>query len=203
MRDKKRKLAMSKKNIWYLPGPFHRYSEDIKALAKASGLRIVDASVTESREDAADDVPDVTIKELPKVLLIGGGNSSVDIDAFRAELESVGLIVESFAEQALARPEGDLGPIADRLFQVFEAVNAGVESLIRERDGEVEKAQNLQRKLDELVAQTAQGRQVSGEEREAKEVAELKAKLDASNVTYRANASKESLQKQVDELPKA
>lgn len=194
---------MSNKNIWYLPGPFHQYQEDVKALAKASGLRIVDASVTESREDAADDVPEVPIKEQPKVLLIGGGSSSIDIDAYRAELESVGLIVESFAEQALARPEGDLSPIADRLFQVFEAVNAGVESLIRERDGEVERAQNLQRKLDELVAQTAQGRQVSGEEREAKEVAELKAKLDAANVTYRANASKESLEKLVADLPKA
>lgn len=194
---------MSNKNIWYLPGPFHQYQEDVKALAKASGLRIVDASVTESREDAADDVPEVSIKEQPTVLLIDGGNASINIDAFRAELESVGLIVESFAGRELARPKGELGPIADRLFLVFEAVNAGVESLIRERDGEVEKAQNLQRKLDELVAQTARGRQVSGEEREAKEVAELKAKLDASNVTYRANASKESLQKQVDELPKA
>ncbi len=193
---------MSNKNIWYLHGPFHQYQEDVKALARANGLRIVDASVTESREDAADDVPEVSIKEQPTVLLIDGGNASINIDAFRAELESVGLIVESFAGRELARPKGELGPIADRLFLVFEAVNAGVESLIRERDGEVEKAQNLQRKLDELVAQTAQGRQVSGEEREANEVAELKAKLDAANVTYRANASKESLQKQVDELAK-
>ena len=35
-----------------------------------------------------------------------------------------------------------------------------------------------------------------------KEVEELKAKLDAAGVTYRANASKESLQKLVDDLPK-
>lgn len=35
-----------------------------------------------------------------------------------------------------------------------------------------------------------------------KEVEDLKAKLDAANVTYRANASKESLQKLVDDLPK-
>ena len=191
---------MSKKNIWYLPGPFHRYSEDIKALAKASGLRIVDASVTESREDAADDVPDVTIKELPKVLLIGGGNSSVDIDAFRAELETVGLIVESFADQALVRPEGDLGPIADRLFQVFEAVNAGVESLIRERDGEVEKVKALQLQLDGLLQQVDKAGQVDAE---AKETADLKAKLDEAKVPYRANASKESLEKLVADLPKA
>ena len=191
---------MSNKNIWYLPGPFHQYQEDVKALAKANGLRIVDASVTESREDAADNVPDVTVKEVPKVLLIDGGNPIVNIDAFRAELESVGLIVESFADQALVRPEGDLGPVAHRLFQVLEAVSAGVESLIRERNSEVEKVIALQRQVDELLVQADKAGQADAE---AKEVADLKAKLDAAKVTYRANASKESLQKQVDDLPKA
>ncbi|WP_017736507.1 hypothetical protein [Pseudomonas sp. CBZ-4] len=191
---------MSHKNIWYLPGPFHQYQEDVKALAKANGLRIVDASVTESREDAADDVPDVTVKEVPKVLLIDGGNSSVNIDAFRAELESVGLIVESFADQELARPEGELGPTAGRLFQVFEAVNAGVESLIRERDGEAEKVKALQLQVDDLIQQAAKARL---DDQDAKEIAELKAKLDEAKVPYRANASKESLEKLVADLPKA
>ena len=191
---------MSNKNIWYLPGPFHQYQEDVKALAKANGLRIIDASATESREDAADDVPEVTIKERPTVLLIGGGNSSVNIDAFRAELESVGLIVDSFADQALVRPEGDLGPIADRLFQVFEAVNAGVESLIRERDGEAEKVKALQLQVDDLLQQAAKARL---DDPDAKEIAELKAKLDEAKVPYRANASKESLEKLVADLPKA
>lgn len=191
---------MSNKNIWYLPGPFHQYQEDVKALAKANGLRIVDASVTQNREDAADDVPDVTVKEVPKVLLIDGGSSSIDIDAFRAELGSVGLIVESFADQALARPEGELGPIADRLFQVFEAVNAGVESLIRERDGEVAKVKALQLQVDDLLQQIDKA---GREDADAKEVADLKAKLDEAKVPYRANASKESLEKLVADLPKA
>lgn len=191
---------MSNKNIWYLPGPFHQYQEDVKALAKANGLRIVDASVTENREDAADEVPEVTIKERPTVLLIDGGNSSINIDAFRAELESVGMIVESFADQALVRPEGDLGPIADRLFQVFEAVNAGVESLIRERDGEVEQVKALQLQVDDLLQRADKAGQV---DTEAKEIADLKAKLDEAKVPYRANASKESLEKLVADLAKA
>ena len=191
---------MSNKNIWYLPGPFHQYQEDVKALAKENGLRIVDASVTESREDAADDVPEVTVKEVPKVLLIDGDGSSINIDAFRVELESVGLIVESFADQALARPEGELGPIADRLFQVFEAVNAGVESLIRERDGEVEKVKALQLQVDDLLQQIDKA---GLEDADAKEIADLKAKLDKAKVPYRANASKESLEKLVADLPKA
>jgi hypothetical protein len=191
---------MSNKNIWYLSGPFHQYQEDVKALAKANGLRIVDASVTENREDAADDVPEVTIKEQPTVLLIDGGNSSINIDAFRAELESVGLIVESFADQALARPEGELGPIADRLFQVFEAVNAGVERLIRERDGEAEKVKALQLQVDDLLQQVDKA---GREDADAKEISDLKARLDEAKVPYRANASKESLEKLVADLPKA
>lgn len=191
---------MSNKKIWYLPGPFHQYQEDVKALAKAAGLRIVDASVTENRDGEADDVPEVTIKEQPRVLLIDGGNSSINIDALRAELETVGLIVELFADQALVRPEGELGPVADRLFQVFEAVNAGVQILLNERDGEVEKVKALQKQVDELLAQADKAGQADAE---AKEIARLKATLEAANVTYRANASKESLQKQVDELHKA
>lgn len=191
---------MSNKNIWYLHGPFHQYQDDVKALAKASGLRIVDASVTESREDAADDMPDVTVKEVPTVLLIDGGNSSIDIDAFRAELESVGLIVESFADQELVRPENELGPIAGRLFQVFEAVNAGVESLIRARDGEAEKVKALQLQVGDLLQQVDKA---GREDAEAKEIADLKAKLDEAKVQYRANASKDSLEKLVADLPKA
>lgn len=124
----------------------------------------------------------------------------VDIDAFRVELEYVGLIVESFADQELARPEGELGPIADRLFQVFEAVNAGVESLIRERDGEAEKAKTLQHQVDDLLQQAAKARL---DDPDAKEVADLKAKLDEAKVPYRANASKESLEKLIADLPKA
>ncbi|WP_028941819.1 hypothetical protein [Pseudomonas vranovensis] len=126
-----------------------------------------------------------------------------DLEAQSDQLVLVRKIVESFAAQSLERPEGELGETTDHLLKVLEAVNAGIASLQRERDGEVEKAQDLQRKLDEFVAQTAQGRQVPDEEREAKEVAELKARLDAASVSYRANASKESLQKLIDDLSKA
>lgn len=135
-----------------------------------------------------------------RVLVVGAGSSGVDIDAFRAELEAVGLIVDSFAAQELALPDGELGPVAERLFLMFEAVNAGTESLIRERDGEAERAKTLQLQVDDLLQQAEKARQDGAE---ANEVAEHKAKLDAAKVTYRSNASKESLQKQVDELDKA
>ena len=133
-----------------------------------------------------------------RILVVG--SSSVNVDAFRAELEAVGLIVESFAAQELTRPDGELGPVADRLLQVFESANAGAEHLQRERNDYAGKVDILQKQVDDLLAQAEQGRHA---EAEAKEVAELKARLDAAKVTYRSNASKESLQKQVDELDKA
>lgn len=71
----------------------------------------------------------------------------------------------------------------------------GVESIRTEPDnsgahntGGGEQVQQLQQANAQLAAE--------------KEVEELKAKLDAAGVTYRANASKESLQKLVDDLPK-
>jgi len=194
---------MSKNNIWYLAGPFHQYQEDIKALAKENGLVIVDANSSESRRGEAKFVPEVTIRpELTQVsvLVEPGALSQEAVDRLKAELASIGLIVESFAVQSLDRPAGELGETASRLFEVLEAVNAGISSLQRERDGEVEKARVLQKQVDDLLAQAAKREFEDEESREAKEVAELKAKLDAAGVTYRANASKESLQKQVAEL---
>ena len=45
----------NKAPVWYLPGPFTRYNEDVKALAQKSGVRIVDARFVpeDGRKDAA------------------------------------------------------------------------------------------------------------------------------------------------------
>jgi septal ring factor EnvC (AmiA/AmiB activator) len=49
-------------NIWYLAGPMFQYNEDVKALARQAGLKIIDANVAVGRANAAEDVPEVTIK---------------------------------------------------------------------------------------------------------------------------------------------
>lgn len=51
-------------NVWYLAGPFYRYEQDVKKLAKAAGVRIIDANVTKSRKNAAnpEDLPSVSLK---------------------------------------------------------------------------------------------------------------------------------------------
>ena len=53
----------NKAPVWYLPGPFTRYNEDVKSLAQKSGVRIVDARFVpeDGRKDAAPE------KDLPKV----------------------------------------------------------------------------------------------------------------------------------------
>ncbi|GHS80322.1 hypothetical protein PAGU2196_11560 [Pseudomonas sp. PAGU 2196] len=143
---------------------------------------------------------DVSVVEVPTRVALVEGPDHAALDRLVTELASIGVIVDSFAAQRLERPEGELGETAGHLFQVLEAVNAGIASLQRERDGEVEKARVLQKQVDDLLAQTAKRELETDEIREANEVAELKATLDAANVTYRANASRESLQKQVAEL---
>jgi len=143
---------------------------------------------------------DVSVVEVPTRVALVEGPDHAELDRLVTELASIDVIVDSFAAQRLERPEGELGETAGHLFQVLEAVNAGIASLQRERDGEVEKARVLQKQVDDLLAQAAKRELETDESREAKEVAELKATLDAANVTYRANASKEALQKQVAEL---
>jgi hypothetical protein len=49
-------------NIWYLPGPFHRYEDDVKAIAKKEGLIIIDANVTEDRGGEVEKPPKATLK---------------------------------------------------------------------------------------------------------------------------------------------
>ena len=143
---------------------------------------------------------DVSVVEVPTRVALVERPDHAALDRLVTELASIGVIVDSFAAQRLERPEGELGETAGHLFQVLEAVNAGIASLQLERDGEVEKARVLQKQMDDLLAQAAKRELETDESREAKEVAELKATLDAANVTYRANASRESLQKQVAEL---
>ena len=199
---------MSRNNIWYLPGPFHQYQENVKELARENGLVILDANVAEGRKGAAKDVPEVTIRPELQALdvVVEAGSLSQDVvDRLTAELGSIGVIVESFAVQSLERPSGDLGETASRLFEVLEAVNAGVSSLKRERDGEVEKVVGLEQEKADLLKQNAELLKQIESLKPANadpEVEALKAKLDAANVSYRSNASKEALQKQVADLDK-
>ena len=56
-------MAKQKAPVWYLAGPFTRYNEDVKDLARKAAVRIVDARYVpeDQRKDAAPE------KDLAKV----------------------------------------------------------------------------------------------------------------------------------------
>ncbi|WP_223504209.1 hypothetical protein [Pseudomonas sp. GL-RE-29] len=148
---------MSNKNIWYLPGPFHQYQEDVKALAKAAGLRIVDASVTESRDGAAEDVPEVTIKELQAPAEIVGevslsqaevelqeaiGNLNAERDGLRGLIESL--------EGVSPLEHPGAGELPIRLFDALNKIHAGMTELAGSRDQIAQERNALQAEVDAL-----------------------------------------------------
>ncbi|MEO8642642.1 hypothetical protein [Pseudomonas sp.] len=186
---------MSNKNIWYLPGPFHQYQEDVKALAKDAGLRIIDANVTEGRDDEADNTPEVTLKEIEQqiVLVVGTGNNQVELEELigklRAESDTVRAVIVGLEAGEIEKPE--CGELAIRLFQALDGIRLQMVDLAGARDDLATENETLRNELAELNAG------------EGVEVEALKAKLDVAGVSYRANASKESLEKLVSELPKA
>ncbi|MNF91899.1 hypothetical protein D3C84_745210 [compost metagenome] len=194
---------MSQKNIWYLPGPFHQYQEDVKALAKENGLRIVDANATGSREDEADDVPEVTVRQVESapVMLIDG-QGGVDgaalqelIDKLYAERDGIVLLIEA-AEGLSELEHPGAGELPIRLFDALKAFHEGVVTIEGERDNLASEAEVLRAEVERLKA-------AAEPVDNAEKIAALKAKLDAANVPYRANASVESLEKAVADLQQA
>jgi hypothetical protein len=187
--------------IWYLPGPFHQYREDVKALAKEHGLRIIDASITENRDGEADDVPEVTVRQVEPapVLLIAdrGDHAALQelIDKLNAERDGIVLLIDA-AEGLSDLEHPGAGELPIRLFGALKAIHEGFEALTGERD-------NLAGEVESLRAEVERLKAAAEPVDNAEKIANLKAQLDAANVTYRANASVESLEKAVAELQQA
>jgi hypothetical protein len=187
--------------IWYLPGPFHQYREDVKALAKEHGLRIIDASITESREGEADDVPEVTVRQVepaPVLLIADNGDHAALqelIDKLSAERDGIVPLIDA-AEGLSDLEHPGAGELPIRLFGALKAIHEGFEALTGERD-------NLAGEVESLRAEVERLKAAAEPVDNAEKIANLKAQLDAANVTYRANASVESLEKAVADLQQA
>lgn len=182
--------------IWYLPGPFHQYRENVKELAKEHGLRIVDANVTEDREGEAVDVPEVTLRQAaPVPVLVIGGQGGVDgaalqelIDKLNAERDSVVLLIEA-AEGLAPLEHPGAGELPIRLFDALTSIHEGIASLKSKRDellGEVDS-------LRAEVARLTPGPQNNGSALDDLTVVQIKEQLDAKGVTYKVNDSKPEL----------
>ena len=153
-------------------------------------------NVVSAYEDA--DV-DVVVKDAVRVAVAGGVNQrelEQLIAALRAENDAVVFLVDGLKAGEITRPE--TGELANCLFDAFEAVQVSVGELTTERDGLLFIVDALRSEIEALKKVAA-----ADPTGDSGEIEALKAKLDAANVTYRANSSKDALEKLVADLPKA
>ena len=138
----------------------------------------------------------VSVKEAKRVQIVGATNQ-VELEkiiaALRAEHGSIQILVDGLEAGEIHRPES--GELALRLFEVLGTIHASVGELTAERDGLLLAIDGLRDEVEALKEAA-----VMPPAGEAGEIASLKAKLDEAKVPYRANASKESLEKLVAEL---
>jgi len=135
---------------------------------------------------------EVSVKEVTRVRVVGDGNQGELeelIGKLRIESDAIRALVYGLETGEIQKPEA--GELAIRLYDALDHIRTQIGELADNRDLLAADNGKLREELEALKA--GQG----------PEVEELKAKLDAAGVTYRANASKESLEKLVAELPKA
>ena len=113
----------------------------------------------------------------------------------RAERDGIVRLIDA-AEGLSDLEHPGAGELPIRLFGALKAIHEGFETLTGERD-------NLAGEVESLRAEVERLKAVAEPVDNAEKIAGLKAKLDSANVPYRANASVESLEKAVAELPKA
>lgn len=118
-----------------------------------------------------------------------------DNDMLRAERDGIVLLIEA-AEGLTELEHPGAGELPIRLFGALKAIHEGFETLTGERD-------NLAGEVESLRGEVARLKAAAEPVDNAEKIASLKAQLDAANVTYRANASVESLEKAVADLPQA
>ena len=143
---------------------------------------------------------DVEVVELPAPVTVGtqaiaSGDLSKLLADLQGESDAMVLLVDGLEAGEIHRPES--GELALRLFEVLGTINASVGELSTERDGLVLTVDALREEI-EAVKKVS----ITSQADEAGEIAALKATLDEARVQYRANASKESLEKLVAELAK-
>lgn len=118
-----------------------------------------------------------------------------DNATLRAERDGILRLIDAVEAQSDLEHPG-AGELPIRLFGALKSIHEGFEALTGERD-------NLAGEVESLRAEVERLKLAAAPVDNAEKIAGLKAKLDAANVPYRANASVESLEKAVSELPQA
>lgn len=141
---------------------------------------------------------DVSVKDGARVQIVGATNQAElekIIAGLRAEIGAIVFLADGLEAGEINRPE--TGKLAIRLFDALESVQVSIGELVTERDGLLSSVDALRSEIEAL-----KNAGLAPPADDAGEIAALKAKLDEAKVQYRANASKESLEKLVAELPK-
>ena len=143
---------------------------------------------------------DVEVVALPEPVVVGtqavaSGEQSKLLADLQAESGAMVLLIDGLETGEIHRP--DSGELALRLFDVLGTIHASVGELTTERDGLTLTVDALRAEVEALKKSA-----LAPPADEAGEIAALKATLDEAKVQYRANASKESLEKLVAELTK-
>ncbi|QXQ16626.1 hypothetical protein [Pseudomonas tolaasii] len=176
-----------------VPGLFRSIERDVTAVTVVGDY----PEIVTAYEDAGVDVEVVALPE-PAVVgtqAVASGELSQFLAALQAESSAMVLLVDGLEAGEIHRPES--GELALRLFDVLGTIHASVGELTTERDGLALTVDALRGEVEALKKSA-----LTPPPDDAGDIAALKAKLDEAKVQYRANASKESLEKLVAELTK-
>ncbi|AFJ55959.1 hypothetical protein AO239_12405 [Pseudomonas sp. ICMP 19500] len=174
-----------------VPGLFRSVERDATAVTVVGEY----PEIVKAYEDAG---VDVEVVELPAPVAVGTqAIASVELSKLLADLQgesdAVALLIDGLEAGEIHRP--DSGDLALRLFEGLGTIHASVGELTTERDGLALTVDALREEIEALKKAP-----ITPPADEAGEIAALKAKLDEAKVPYRANASKESLERLVADL---
>ena len=176
-----------------VPGLFRSVERDATAVTVVGDY----PEIVKAYEDAG---VAVEVVALPAPVAVGTqAIASVELSKLLADLQgesdAMVLLVDGLEAGEIHRPEA--GALALRLFEVLGTIHASVGELTTERDGLDLTVDTLREEIEALKKAS-----ITPLPDEVGEIAALKATLDEARVQYRANASKESLEKLVAELAK-
>ncbi|AOA04604.1 hypothetical protein [Pseudomonas sp. TMW 2.1634] len=176
-----------------VPGLFRNVERDATAVTVIGDY----PDIVKAYEEAGVEVEVVDMVRPVSVLAVGGDQSQVDelVGRLQAESDALRVLIEA-AEGLSPLEHPEAGELPIRLFDALKAIHTSVGELVSERD-------SLRSTVDALHGDIkALKKAAITPADEADEIARLKAALDGANVQYRANASKESLERLVAELSK-
>ena len=176
-----------------VPGLFRNVERDATAVTVIGDY----PDIVKAYEEAGVEVEVVDMVRPASVLAVGGDQPQVDalVGRFQAESDALRVLIEA-AEGLSPLEHPEAGELPIRLFDALKAIHTSVGELVSERDSLRSTVDALHGDIEALKKAAMMPAD------EADDIARLKAALDEANVQYRANASKESLERLVAELSK-